>query len=153
MKQGHAQDVSNGQSGPGARHERGALDGSGARRERLVFSAVLVGIACVYAGIAARLNAYGVFWSPDPGAKFAMVLATPLLLYSVVFWEHSLLMLLAAATGYFLLRALKNGGARFACAAGAAVGFGVWIHGLFLVFFAALALAAVPLIKALGGRR
>ena len=73
----------------------------------------------------------------------ALGLATPLAVYSVVFWEHSILMLLTAIAGYFLARALDGGprnGGRLAAAAGASLGAGVWFHELFLGLFASVLL-------------
>ncbi|HXG23272.1 MAG TPA: glycosyltransferase family 39 protein, partial [Chthonomonadales bacterium] len=77
----------------------------------------------------------------------ALGLATPLLLYSVVFWDHSLHMFLVAMTGYLFLRALEAKRAGYAALAGVAVGLGVWFHAMFPLLFAASTLAAIPLVR------
>lgn len=82
-----------------------------------------------------------------PWLPLVMGLATPLLLYSVVFWDHSALMLVAALTAYWMLRAVQDDSLRSAAAAGAFMGLGVWLHELFLALFAAAWLAALPLLK------
>ncbi len=77
-------------------------------------------------------------------------LATPLLLYSVVFWDHSAQMLLAALAGYWMLRSAQDASLRSAIAAGTVLGLGVWVHEMFLALFAATWLGALPCLK---GRR
>lgn len=85
-------------------------------------------------------------------------LATPALIYSVVYWDHSLQMLLTALAGYGMLRSLEmapvegerrarsfRGRAAFALGAGAALGAGVWIHETFLALFLAVVLAGLSL--------
>lgn len=103
----------------------------------------------------------------------AMGLATPLVVYSVVFWDHTLLMLLAAGAGHCWLRALQSQAAEsqpagskrakgkvmeirglgFAAASGALLGAGVWVHELFLLLFAAVFLACLPLLRGAAPRR
>lgn len=78
---------------------------------------------------------------------FVLGLATPLLLYSVSFWDHSAQMLLAALAGYWLLRAVLENSFRWAALAGAMLGLGMWVHELFLALFAAMWLAALPFLK------
>jgi len=87
-----------------------------------------------------------------------MGLATPLVIYSVVFWDHSLIMLMAAGTGYCLLRAQdreERDGRRllFAALASALLGAGLWVQELFLFLFAAVLLASLPWGKTKSGRR
>lgn len=85
-------------------------------------------------------------------------LATPVLIYSVVFWDHSLQMFLTALAGYGVLRSLEGtrageeaptgrppGRAAYALAAGAALGTGVWLHEAFLILFVGVALAGLSL--------
>lgn len=77
----------------------------------------------------------------------ALGLATPLVLYSVVFWDHSLHMFLVAMTGYLFLRALEAKKAGYAALAGATLGLGVWFHAMFPLLFVASSLAAIPLFR------
>lgn len=99
----------------------------------LALLSVLGGIAALYVTfrMARKLHLRGRYALP-----LLMGLATPLVLYSVVYWDHSLQMLLTALAGYAMLQALENR-PRAAIAAGAALGLGVWIHELFLVMFLA----------------
>lgn len=113
-----------------------------------------------------------------------MGLATPLIVYSVVFWDHTLLMLLTAGAGHCWLRALQslateksqteksqtvegraaeskgskhrvegNSSLGFAAMSGALLGVGVWVHELFLLLFAAVFLACLPLLREAAPRR
>lgn len=76
-----------------------------------------------------------------------MGLATPVLIYSVVFWDHSLQMFLTALAGYWMLRSLMDGRTSSALAAGAALGAGVWVHETFLIMFAAVIFAGLSLVR------
>ena len=82
-------------------------------------------------------------------------IATPVLIYSVVFWDHTLLMLLTACTGYSLLRALGGGGRLFVVAAGVLLGAGIWVHVLFFFLVFSLLATSWPargaLERAVGG--
>lgn len=80
----------------------------------------------------------------------ALGLATPLILYSVIYWDHSAQMLITALAGYWMLRAVQERSFSHAVATGACFGFGMWVQELFLAFFAAAFLAALPFLK---GRR
>lgn len=93
-------------------------------------------------------------------------LATPVMIYSIVFWDHSLQMLLTALAAYALLRSLeeapsgkesqivsKRRSAAFALGAGAALGLGVWVHETFLALFIAVALAGLSLWRLAPVRR
>lgn len=75
----------------------------------------------------------------------ALGLATPLVIYSAVFWDHSALMLMAALAGYWMLRAAQDGSIRSAVIAGIMIGLGIWLHEQFLALFVAAWLAALPL--------
>lgn len=104
-----------------------------------------LGTACVTAATARRLGMRSRRILP-----LVMGLATPLFLYSVVFWDHSALMLTAAGAGFWMLRAVQSNSLptpslRAAVVAGAIFGAGVWLHELFLALFAAAWLAALPL--------
>lgn len=78
---------------------------------------------------------------------FALGLATPLLLYSVVFWDHTAQMLFAALAGFWMLRAVQENSFRAAAFAGTMLGLGMWVHELFLALFAAVWLASLPFLK------
>lgn len=80
-------------------------------------------------------------------------LATPLLIYSVVFWDHAIMIFLAAIAGYLLLRGLQHGRASFALAAGAVLGLGVWFHELMAALYGAIWLSSLPLIARRPQRR
>ena len=112
-----------------------------------------IGTALVTAGLARRLALR--CW---PVLPLLLGLATPLTLYSAVFWDHSVLMFLTAGFGYWLWRAFEvpaNSHRQwaFAASAGAALGAGVWFHELFLALFAAAVLASLPLLRYFQGRR
>ncbi len=74
-------------------------------------------------------------------------LATPLLLYSVIYWDHSLQMFITALAGYWVLRALQERSFSCAAIAGTVFGLGIWIHELFLAFFVAAFLSSLPFLK------
>lgn len=76
-----------------------------------------------------------------------MGLATPLVIYSAVFWDHSALMLVAALVGYWMLRSVQDGSSRSAVIAGIMIGLGMWLHEQFLALFVAAWLAALPLLR------
>ncbi len=80
-------------------------------------------------------------------------LATPLLIYSVVFWDHGPMMMLAALASCGMLRSLQEGRAQPAAWAGAALGLGIWVHELMLAVFIAAAAASLPLVWCPSGRR
>lgn len=88
-----------------------------------------------------------------PVLPLALGLATPLVVYSVVFWDHSLLMLLAAGTGWGMLRFAETGRLRFAIVSGAMLGAGVWLHDLFLMLFFAVAVTGWGLDGSFRGLR
>lgn len=75
----------------------------------------------------------------------ALGLATPLIVYSVVFWDHSAQMMIAALSGYWMLQTVKQNHLRSAILIGVALGFGMWIHELFLALFAAVLLSALTI--------
>ncbi len=74
-------------------------------------------------------------------------LATPLPIYAVVFWDHTLIMFLAAAATYLLLTGLQSGRLWLAVLAGLTLGLGVWVHELFLALFAAALLERVEKVE------
>ena len=96
-----------------------------------------------------------------PLAPMVLVaLATPVALYSMVFWEHSLTTGLAAVALYFAVRAVSAGRSAFWFAAGATAGCSIWFHEVLVPYPFALALGAIwvhrrkaarPLIALLGG--
>jgi len=236
---------------PGPESRPGSQRPAALRRERLIVLATLVGLTILYASLADYFNGFHAFWSPDSGARFAMIqnwlrhgsltsltyddaavdptgrlhplpnyvfqgpkgfsvmypplfaglcglafrvwgfggltvlplaggiaalwvtyltaarlglrcraalpllmgLGTPIVVYSVVFWKHSLIMLLAAATAYFLLRALQTKRLFFAVAAGTTLGIGIWVQELLLFLFAAILFTSLPLLREVAGRR
>jgi len=73
--------------------------------------------------------------------------ATPLVIYSCIFWDHSALMLITASAGYWMLRSVENSSRRSAVIAGAIIGLGMFLHEQFLALFVAFWLAALPLFK------
>ncbi len=79
-----------------------------------------------------------------------MGLATPVILYSVVFWDHSAMMLVAALAGYWMLRALKEHSLHNAVVTGVVLGSGVWVHELLLALSVAALLSALPFLKQRG---
>lgn len=80
-------------------------------------------------------------------------LGTPLMIYSVVFWDHVIMMLVAAASGYLMLCSLQKDVMRLPVRAGVILGLGVWIHELIIALFLATLLAAVPLLWYRHGQR
>jgi len=82
-----------------------------------------------------------------PLLMLSLGLATPLILYSVIFWDHSAQMFLAGMAAYWLLRAVQGCSFHAAVLAGGMLGTGVWIHELFLALFVAVWLAALPFLK------
>ena len=96
-----------------------------------------------------------------PLAPMVLVaLATPVALYSMVFWEHSLTTGLAAGALYFAVRAVSAGRSAFWFAAGATAGCSIWFHEVLVPYPFALALGAIwvhrrkaarPLVALLGG--
>lgn len=80
-------------------------------------------------------------------------LGTPLLVFSAVYWDHVVMMFLAALAAYWLLHALQANSARFAAFAGAALGLGLFIHELMLALSIAVALTSIPLTWRRDGRR
>lgn len=77
----------------------------------------------------------------------AMGLATPLVIYSTVFWDHSALMLVAALTGHWMLRSVRDNNFHSAFITGIMIGLGMWLHEQFLALFVAVWIAAIPLSR------
>src|SRR5436309_8737070 len=73
--------------------------------------------------------------------------ATPLILYSTIYWDHSIHMGVTAVAALFLVRAVQEKRVGWAVASGAALGAGVWFHELFIFLLAALMIASVPLLR------
>ena len=88
-----------------------------------------------------------------PAVPLVMGLATPIVVYSAMFWDHSLHMMLVAGAAYLLLRALQRQDARAALVAGLLLGLGVWFHELFILLFGAFLVASVPILRAANRRR
>jgi hypothetical protein len=65
----------------------------------------------------------------------ALGLATPLLLYSVLFWDHSIQILLSAIAALFLARACEEDRPELAIPAGCVLGLGILFHELFFALF------------------
>lgn len=72
----------------------------------------------------------------------ALALATPLVLYSVVFWDHTLHMALVAGVGYCLVRGNETRSGGWIVGAGVLLGIGLWFQELFVVLLAALVITA-----------
>lgn len=98
-----------------------------------------LGAILVTSRTARRLELRSWFLSP-----LVLGLATPLVLYSVIFWDHSAQMLIAALTGYWMLRSVQTASIRDAAITGIMMGAGMWVHELFLAVFVAVWLAAAP---------
>ena len=96
-----------------------------------------------------------------PLAPMVLVaLATPVGLYSLVFWEHSLTTGLAAVALYFAVRAVSVGRSAYWFAAGVTAGCSIWLHEVLIPYPFALAIGAIwvhrrkaarPLVALLGG--
>jgi hypothetical protein len=80
-------------------------------------------------------------------------LGTPIVTYSIVFWDHSLIMVIIAAAGYTMLRGLQDDGYQYFAYAGATLSAGIFVHELVLAVFVAVLLGAVPLLQQQRGRR
>jgi len=83
----------------------------------------------------------------------AVGFGTPLLIYSVVFWDHVVMMLLTALAAFWMLRSLQDRRLCFPLLAGAVLGLGVWIHELMLALSLAVFSALLPLARDPTGRR
>lgn len=105
---------------------------------------IVSGLGCVFITYmtACRLNMEFRIFIP-----LVVGTATPLVLYSSVFWDHSFIMLVMAGVGYWMLRSIQE--RSFCCGviAGATIGLGIWVHELFLACFVAVWLALLPLLK------
>ncbi len=101
----------------------------------------------ILSGVGAALADYAAASRLKLRTRLALVpvvgLATPLPLYSVVFWDHAVFMALSALFVYTAIRAIQSSSTRWAVASGAVLGVGLWFHGLFLVLLVA-ALIACP---------
>lgn len=71
-----------------------------------------------------------------------VALATPLAVYSVVFWDHSVITGIAAAALYLGLRAVVTGRTQLWFGAGAVIGAGLWFHEILLPCIPALIVVA-----------
>ena len=74
-------------------------------------------------------------------------LATPLCLYSSVFWDHSAIMLITALAGYWMMRSLQDDTLNNPLILGAVMGLGMWLHELSLALFIAVWLSSIPLSR------
>ena len=72
----------------------------------------------------------------------AMGLATPLALYSVVFWDHALLTALGTVVVVLALRGAATNRGAYWLAAGAVLGAGLWLHEILAPYVPALLLGA-----------
>ncbi len=75
----------------------------------------------------------------------ALGLATPLVVYSVVFWDHSAQMMIAALVGFWMLQSVRQRVRYPAVLMGIALGFGMWVHELFLALFVAVWFSALTI--------
>lgn len=69
-------------------------------------------------------------------------LATPLVLFSIVFWDHSITTGIAAGVLYLALRGIDSGRVWLWFAAGALLGLGLWLHEILVPYLPALVVGA-----------
>ena len=115
---------------------------------------------CIIPLLAGLLGVYITYKTgKEMGLRFAvgipllMGLATPVIIYSVVFWDHSIQMMLCAAAIFALWRSIKSSSFGYAALAGLAFGTGVWFNEVVLALVAALTLTSIPLLKSSSVRR
>ncbi|MFQ5823235.1 MAG: hypothetical protein ACE5JB_04190 [bacterium] len=121
-------------------------------------------IAPILGGLGTALAVYGLARQLRfrfPIAPMLLVaVATPVALYSQVFWDHSLTTGIAAISLYLAVRAAKEGRLCLWFAAGAAATSGVWFHEILIPYPVALAVGAIwinrrqavnPILALVGG--
>lgn len=77
-----------------------------------------------------------------------MAFATPVVLYSTIYWDHSIHMGFTAVAAYCLVRTVQEKKLWWAVECGAALGAGVWFHELFIFLFVAVMVGSAPLLRA-----
>jgi hypothetical protein len=97
--------------------------------------------------------ALGLRMKVAPYMVWAAGLGTPVALYSVVFWDHSVMMLAAAASLYYVWRAFHDGDSRWSIYAGGVLGAGVFVHELLLAMFLSVFVSLLPLLPTSYGRK
>jgi len=80
-----------------------------------------------------------------PLGMMVLGLATPLIVYSVVFWDHSAQMMITGLVGYWMLRSVTQNALYPAVLAGVMLGLGMWVHELFLALFVAIWFSALTI--------
>jgi hypothetical protein len=91
--------------------------------------------------------------SVAPYMPIAAGIGTPIIVYSVVFWDHAIMMLCVSAASYFMLIGMQEDEPRRLALAGAVLGFGVFIHELVMAAFLAILIGSLPLVLKNSGRR
>jgi hypothetical protein len=82
-----------------------------------------------------------------------LALATPLPIYSAIFWDHTVHMLVCAASTLLLLIALQTGRRTASVAAGALLGAGLFFHELCGLMFVSLLLTSALIVRSPSGRK
>ncbi|MBV9865336.1 MAG: hypothetical protein JO316_08305 [Abitibacteriaceae bacterium] len=100
----------------------------------------------VLGGLATAVGTYGIarlLRVRYPLAPMLIVaLASPLIIYSIVFWDHSLTTGIATVCLYLCLRAIATRQIRLWFAAGVVLGAGLWFHEILIPCLPALVFAA-----------
>jgi hypothetical protein len=107
-----------------------------------------IATTCFLYRTALRLRLQCAHWLP-----LSAGLGTPIAVYSVVFWDHSLMFLVAASASFFILRGLQEDAPKWTLCAGTVFGLGIFVHELVLAVFLATLLGALPLAGKASGRR
>lgn len=81
-----------------------------------------------------------------PVLPLLLGVCTSLGLYSVIFWDHSIQIALAAGGLYGVARNIATGRTRCSALAGGCLGLGVWIHEVFILLWGAACVTALWLV-------
>ena len=116
-----------------------------------IFGSSGLTILPVVSGLGTLLITYTIARRLGVRSRFLLLLvfglATPLPLYSAVFWDHSAIMLVTALAAYWMLRSLQDNTLQSSVIAGAVIGLGMWLHELSLAIFLAAWLSFIPISR------